>query len=118
KYQWIALLDADDLWNDDHLEEISKMMKIFPDQKVYTTSFEYSDGRKLFKHPRDRPIFKINEYFKEAIRENLIWTSVVVIHKECFKHVGGFNVKISRAEDLDMWARLGKQYPIVKSAKV
>src|SRR5690606_41759223 len=42
-YEWIAFLDGDDLWETNHLEEIVKMMRIFPDEKVYATSFERSE---------------------------------------------------------------------------
>ena len=87
-YDWIAFLDADDLWEVNHLEEINKMMALFPNEKIYVTSFESSDGRVMFKHARQTPIFKIENYFKEAVKERLMWTSVVVVNKECFDKVG------------------------------
>ncbi|WP_051526833.1 glycosyltransferase family 2 protein [Alkanindiges illinoisensis] len=118
KQEWIAFLDGDDLWENGHLEEICKMMSMFPDEKVFVTSFEYSDKRKTFKHPRNTPIFKIENYFKEAIQESLIWTSIAVISRECFSKVGYFNNNLNRGEDLDLWARLAKYYAIIKSQRV
>lgn len=117
-YEWIAFLDGDDLWESNHLEEIVKMMKVFPENKIYVTSFEFSDKRKMFKHERNNPIFKIDNYFKEAIKENLLWTSIVVVHAQCFIDVGDFNINLNRGEDLDLWARLAKRYSIVKSTKI
>lgn len=114
-YDWIAFLDADDLWEVNHLEEINKMMALFPDEKIYVTSFEYSDGRVMFKHTRQTPIFKVENYFKEAVKERLIWTSIVVINKSCFKIIGGFNVNLTRGEDLDLWERLARNFDIIKS---
>jgi glycosyltransferase involved in cell wall biosynthesis len=118
KNEWIALLDGDDLWEVNHLEEIEKMMQKFPDEKVYVTSFEYSDKRPMFKYPRKNTVFKIDNYFKEALRENLMWTSIVVANKECFDKVGYFNVVLSRGEDLDLWARLAREYRIIKSSMI
>lgn len=118
KHEWIAFLDGDDLWEKEHLEEVVKMMQICPNEKVYVTSYEYSDGRPMFKHERDTNIFKIDNYFKEALKESLIWTSIVVVNKSCIDKVGGFNVILSRGEDLDLWARLAREYDIVKSSKV
>ena len=118
KYEWIAFLDGDDLWETNHLEEIVKMMRIFPDEKVYATSFEFSDKRKMFKHERSSPIFKIDEYFKEAIKENIMWTSIVVVHKDCFSVVKGFNEKLKYGEDLDLWYRLAQKFDIIKNTKV
>lgn len=117
KYEWIAFLDGDDLWEPNHLEEITKMMELYPEEKVFVTSFVYSDNRPMFKHPRATPIFKIENYFKEALKESLMWTSIVVANKECFEKVGGFNEKLNRGEDLDVWARLAQKYQIIKSSK-
>lgn len=118
KYEWIAFLDGDDLWEPNHLEEVTKMMEIYPDEKVFVTSFVYSDNRPMFKHPRQTPIFKIENYFKEAIKESLMWTSIVVVNKECFDKVGVFNETLNRGEDLDLWARLAREYAIIKSSIV
>lgn len=118
KYEWIALLDGDDLWKKNHLEEIIKMMALFPKEKVYVTSFKYSDSRAMFKHQRQTPIFKIENYFKEAVKERLMWTSIVVVNKSCFENVEYFNVFLKRGEDLDLWARLAKKYSIIKSKQV
>ena len=116
--EWIAFLDGDDLWEVNHLEEITKMMNIFPNEKIYVTSFEYSDGRKMFRHPRKESIFRIDSYFKEAIKESLMWTSIVVANRECFSKVGCFNTNLNRGEDLDLWARLAQEYKIIKSTMI
>lgn len=117
-FEWIAFLDGDDLWEKFHLEEIVKMMKVYPKEKVYVTSFEYSDGRKMYRHPRSSNIFKIENYFKEAIKENLICSIIIVIHKDCFETSGVFNEQLNRGEDLDLWARLARSFDIIKSKKV
>lgn len=118
KYKWIALLDGDDLWESNHLEEVVKMMRLFPGEKVYVTSLVFSDGRCMYRHKRKLPIFKIENYFKEVIKESLVSSSNVVIYKDCFDFIGGFNVKLSRGEDLDLWSRLAKEYTIVKSVEL
>lgn len=118
KYEWIAFLDGDDLWEPNHLEEVNKMMVIYSDEKVFVTSFVYSDNRPMFKHPRQTPIFKIENYFKETIKESLMWTSVAVVNKRCFDSVGGFNEILKYGEDLELWLRLANGFEIIKSSKV
>lgn len=118
KFEWIALLDGDDLWEPNHLDEVLKMMREFPDEKVYVTSFKYSHNQAMYKHDRPSPIFKIENYFKEALKEKLVWTSIVVIHKSCFDKVGMFNEKLSYGEDLELWARLARYFTIIKSSKI
>lgn len=116
--QWIAFLDGDDLWRNNHLEEINKMMHVFPNENVYVTSFEYSDAREMFRHFRKKPIFKIENYFKEALQESLICTDIVIINKVCFDNIGFFDESINRGEDTDLWVRLARNYDIVKSSTI
>ena len=116
--EWIALLDGDDVWEVNHLQEIIDMMKKFPQKKVYATSYNLSNKQKLFRHITPLNIYIVDRYFKKAIKEYIIWTSVVVINKECFETVGYFNPLFNRGEDIDMWERLGKNYEIVKSQKI
>lgn len=118
KYDWIAFLDGDDLWEKNHLEEITKMMNIYPDDKVFVTSFEYSDNRTLFKHKRNNSIYRVENYFKEAVDEILVWTSIVVLHIDCIKKVGLFKEFLSYGEDLELWSRISKNYSFIKSSNV
>ena len=118
KFSWIAFLDGDDLWEPNHLEEITKMMNMYPEEKVFATSFNYSTNVSVFRHKRNETVSKIKNYFVEARREMLMWTSVVVINKKCLSSVGDFNIKLSYGEDLDLWARLMQQFALIKSQVV
>lgn len=118
EYEWIAFLDGDDLWEPNHLDEVTKMMQLHPDEKVFVTSFAYSDNRPMYKTPRTAPIFKIENYFKEVIKENLMCSSIVVAYKNCFDDAGGFNEALKYGEDLDLWSRLASFFPIVKSIAI
>lgn len=118
KFEWIAFLDADDLWKKNHLEEICEMMKKFPSEKVYATSFEFSDNREMYRHSRAEKIEKIENYFKEVIFEHIICSSAIAVNKKCFLFVGLFNLKINRGEDLDVWTRLARNFDIIKSKEI
>lgn len=118
KNDWIAFLDADDIWEKNHLEEVVKMMLVFPNATVYTTSFRYSDNRKVFKHKRAENVFVVSNYFQEALLEDLICTNIIVVNRISFNKVGGFKTFLNRGEDVDLWARLAKRFDIVKSTTV
>ena len=117
-YEWIAFLDGDDLWEPNHLKQIVKMMSIFPNKYVYATSFKFSTNRKVYRHSRDKNIFLIENYFKEALKEPLLWTSITVVNKSCFENVGYFREILAHGEDLDLWIRLAKKYEIIKSSEI
>ena len=48
---------------------------------------------------------------------DFLWTSATCIEKSVFANVGNFPIGISRGEDLDLWARIGRKYRIVRSKK-
>lgn len=112
KYEWIAFLDADDLWEGNHLITISKLIKRYPDINVFSTSYTY-DKENIKSIEMQCEI--IENYFLSALNNNFLWTSVVVVNKVCLEKEGGFNVNLSRGEDIDLWIRLAKNYKFVKT---
>src|SRR5690625_5076160 len=49
KYDWIVFLDGDDLWENNHLEEFVKMIKLFPEDRVFCTSHTKSKLKKEYE---------------------------------------------------------------------
>lgn len=113
KYDWIAFLDADDLWMENHLSILKNMVIKYPKYKVFTTSFIRSTEKN--NGVQDDSIFVIENYFKEVIKDHVTWTSVICVNKKVFDDVGVFNEQLNRGEDLDLWARIGREYRYVKS---
>ena len=118
KYEWIAFLDGDDFWEDNHLEEINNMIDKFPDQLIFATSYQLSNKVTQFKNNHNENVYKVEDYFKDALNESLIWTGVVVINKKCFDKVGKFRPYLTNGEDIDLWARLARQFTLIKSNTV
>lgn len=116
KYGWIAFLDGDDLWRQDHLETLSKMIKSFPQDKVFCTSFLYSNKDITKKGSNEIEI--IEDYFIEAKKSHFFWTSIVAINKRVFSELGDFKEFVSRGEDLELWARIGRKHRIIRSRKI
>jgi|SRR5690554_6255410 len=113
KYEWIAFLDADDLWEDNHLQILNDMISDYNDYKVFCTSYLRSNQH--FPQHQDNKIVVIEDYFKEAIKHHFFWTSVTCIHKSVFQDVRDFNINLNRGEDLEMWTRIGRKYSFIQS---
>jgi len=118
QFEWIVFIDGDDLWLENHLTEVTKMIAAFPAEKFFTTSFIYSDNRSLFKHKRNSTVFKVENYFKQATKELLVWTGTAVIHKECFDTVGLYNTSLKNGEDTELWNRMARKFDLVKSSHI
>jgi GT2 family glycosyltransferase len=50
--------------------------------------------------------------YKDLFYKNFVRTSSVVIQKKCFQEVGVFDEELPRCNDIDMWLRITKKYPV------
>lgn len=104
-YEYIAFLDADDSWAYSYLENVRNVILQEGNVKIvgsnYTRNINKLDSGKI---PLSYII--IEDYFKKQVFENTLFTSSsTVIHKSFFVNNHGFNSKLKRGEDLDMWFR-------------
>lgn len=116
KYEWIAFLDADDLWEDNHLQILNDMIADYCQYKVFCTSYIRSNQN--FPSNQEYNTVVIEDYFKEAIKNQFFCTIVTCIHNSVFNDVGVFNMKLNRGEDLELWTRIGRKYTFVQSKVV
>lgn len=118
-FDWIAFIDGDDLWRKNHLEQLFQMIKSYPSESVFATSFAYSDNREILSNNSSKnPTYKIVRYFEDAIIEPVLWTGIVLVKNSAFIEAGGFNEELNRGEDLDLWARIAKRFSIIKSREI
>lgn len=113
---YICFLDADDYWYPDFLEQFYKTISKYPEQKVFSCSIEIEAKKRTF--PAQYSIKKtssvqIINYFQGSLKQSIIWTSCVIIHKNVFKNIGVFDTNIKYGEDTDLWIRIGLKYDIV-----
>jgi len=114
---WVTFLDGDDLWKANHLSLFANMIINYPHDKVFCTS--HTKSKTICKGEGTDEIVIVDDYFKEVLRHvDFLWTSATCIHVSVFNEVGKFIEGISRGEDLNLWARIGKRYRIIRSCKL
>lgn len=120
KYRWIAFLDADDAWSNDHLSELSNVIRAFPDSRMVSTRvLQINDSKELLviKDTKLSNIRSIDYFYESSKRADTIHSSSVAINKKVFKEIGGFsNKKIG--EDIEHWVKVALSYPVAISDKV
>lgn len=118
--EYIAFLDADDLWFPDYLETIKGMVEQHPHAGIFATSYSYIDhlGRKYdmisYTTPKGKILLTEN-YCKSIIKGEMeqLCTDTICIKKILFDKIGGFREGIKIGEDTDMWLRLSLVSPVV-----
>ena len=87
KAKHIALLDADDLWYSNHLEELKRQILCFPDAGLYCNNYQIFFSKKFscpanFKFEFKKDCLIVDDFFKASITNSVAWTSAVGFSKE------------------------------------
>jgi len=117
KSKFIALLDADDSWFNNHLFELKKQIDLFPDAGLYCNNYEiYLNPKNKrpahFNLKFDKDCLIVNDYFKASIINPIAWTSAVCFSKEHFIKIGEFNTYLKTAQDIDLWIRFALKHKV------
>ena len=112
--EYIAFLDADDLWFSDKLKRQISLLEEHEDVCLVSGLCEYVNemGEAVegsFECQKDLCNQPISLYKELLLRGNRIWTSSVVLRKRAFQDVGLFDETKRRSQDYDMWIRVGEK---------
>lgn len=120
--EYIALLDADDIWYSFYLEAQNELIKKYPKEVVFSTSQEVFRNNKVYPRVYKTSLKEgksgILDYFKSSKLDSIIHSSSVVIKKDFFNEVGKFNPNIKSGQDTDLWIRIGLKRSVVFSTKI
>ena len=102
---WIAFLDADDLWLPDHLETLAGLIHAYPFADVVSSGYvraRRSDMPDLLAGRRPRQPLGLVDFLDD---HQLVHTSVTAVRAATLRAQGGFKPKWP-GEDLELWTRL------------
>lgn len=110
----VAFLDADDLWEPEHLEVCSQLLERYPEAALafsLVTQFGAADQPQPAVLPNDVPVQAADSLWET----NPIIQSAAVARREALLAIGGYRDGMRHAEDYDLWLRLAQRHPFVCS---
>jgi len=114
---YICFLDADDYWYPYFLSQFYKYIELLPNQKVFTSAFEFEIQNKIipFVYSMKKTAdYQIVDYFEASRKKHpVIGTSTSVFHRDVFEKSGVFDVRFRTGEDSDLWIRIGLHFLVV-----
>ena len=123
--EYVAFLDADDLWDPDFLKTLHQLSVLYPDSSVYACNYDFvsPDGTHRPTIIRRLPFTGahgiLSNYFEVASCSHPPICSIsIMVKKEAMQAIGGFPLGIKSGEDLLTWARLACSYKIAYTRRV
>ena len=109
--EFVAFQDSDDEW---HPEKLRRQMDAFADAPasvgvVYTGFTRHGDGTETY-HPGPGVDPKEGDVRESLLRQNFVTTQAAVVRRRCLDDVGGFDERLPRFQDWELWLRLSERY--------
>lgn len=111
--EFIAFLDADDLWTSDKLEAQLRVLQENPQAAVAYSWSDCIDESGNFLREASHRTVNGDVYAKLLLTDFLDNGSNPLIRRQAITEVGGFDESLLPAEDWDMWLRLAARYHFV-----
>ena len=124
KGDYFAFLDADDLWKDNHLQNLNSLIIEFPNCGMYCTNYHFDNGNNYIINTQFPTLPKVDvwsgivsDFFEASMKYRIAWTSAVAIPSDSIKFVGFFNenITLGAGEDTEYWTRLALKKPVAFS---
>lgn len=118
---YIAFLDADDLWKPHFLEEIVHLIKTFPKASLFATNYEEIIDKKVIvvtnngAEKIENKQILVDNYFTLSLKQPLYNQSSFCVKKEIFEKIGFYNEKITFGEDVDFNIRAHMNFKLAYS---
>jgi glycosyltransferase involved in cell wall biosynthesis len=106
--EYIAFIDADDLWTRDKLSEQLQVLQKNPEVDVVYSWTDYIDESGEFLREGSRVNFQDNLQLYLLMTDFIETISNPLIRHQALRDVGGLDETLSAAEDWDLWLRLAE----------
>ena len=116
--EWIALLEADDVWLPEKLAAQLDLLKQEPNANLLFTDYFLWDGQNdLGRRYSEPDKFPNGDVSRRLIFFNLFAPSTLMIKRETLNAVGLFDVELPLATDWDMWLRIAEHGRCAKGVR-
>lgn len=124
--EWIAFLDADDIWLPHKLAQQWAQLQSNPGVRMNYTAWEVwpsADSmpsediiNALASSASDTKLWggPSGWIYPALLLDCEVWTSTVLVHRSLFQEIGTFDTTLRIGEDYDLWLRASRVTPIMR----
>lgn len=121
-HDFVAFLDADDWWDENHLNEMASLIKKYPDAAIFAAKYSQVKNNQI-----KEALIGVEDNFDEGYINYFqtysktmwmpLYPSCVIIKKSVYNEVGGFKPNLKLGEDFDLWARIACEHKVAYKNK-
>lgn len=102
--QWIAMIDADDLW---HPEKLAQQLAVADNAEViYTAALNFEDSSRVDNTTFADGHCHNGDVFDQLVLDNFITHSSILMKRDAFLKSGGYDESLKTTCDWDLWLRM------------
>jgi GT2 family glycosyltransferase len=102
-HDWVALLDCDDAWDDNHLDTLWNARD---GHVLVSAAVRTFGGERRVMGWAGRDALVLRTPPDALLPENKVMTSAVLLRRDVALDLGGFRAGLAPSEDLDLWLRM------------
>lgn len=112
--EWIAFQDSDDAWKPEKLEKQLMLANQHPEYSMIYCSFinHAYDGSTIYFPSEPYPGVMEGDMYSSLLRCNVIGAPTMLIKRDCFLELGGFDTAYHSLEDWEFAVRFSRDYYI------
>ncbi len=116
--RWVALLDGDDRWCPDHLENMASLVARYPHCGACGSGFYVEcDGRLTVGDTPKMSDGGIVDFFRESMTRYVLIPSAAVLRRDLALELGGFPEGMRMGEDQYLWTKIARSASVAFSPK-
>ncbi len=108
--EFVAFLDADDIWEPTKLEKQLALFRVHPQVGVVFCRRRLIDESGNLLPPRPFSPPRRGRVLPELFVQNFVCFSSAMIHRSILSHVGAFDTAYDLAIDYDLWLRVARHH--------
>lgn len=119
--EYVAFLDADDLWYPWHLEELNRLMNLCPGQGIYSVAHKIRRDSICYHpaQPFDRCFQGVvtDPLGAFSVSLSLVHSSTACLNRHQLMAAGGFPDGVKKGEDVYVWLRAALEHGLAYSCR-
>lgn len=126
RHEWVAFIDADDIWLPGKLAAQAALLRTNPDCRLCYTAWEVWESREIEPEPGllqrleaeahngSKWTGPSGDIYTQLLEDCHVWTSTVLMDRGLFLSLGGFDPARRVGEDYELWLKASRQTAILR----